>query len=330
MQIKLFIFTLVTLSLVACGGSSAGPALDPNTDGFTVSDATQEELDEAANSGEGAEGSYTHDEETGVLTITLSTSSFNCGPVAGTVTATVISLSETELVVQFGGDSGNVTWTRVENTGSGIVGIWQTTDPNLYMILNGDGSAQLFGEQQICDEDRPRNEEQCLLVNASTASITIDGDLGDWESVDQAATLTDAIGDQVGDDPGADAIAMKVAYANGTIFILSEFAAPPSTAFQNSSAPNGGSYRLVVQGYNGLSAGGTIYYAPQTESWELSSISPNTSAAVGATGIEWSVDISANLGEGFEGVDLIMVQPVDCSVGSCEFLDSLDCAYFAL
>lgn len=328
MPAKKILSSLIALCLLACGGDGAGPAVDPNTDEFTVSDAAQEELDDAADSGEGAEGSYTHDEETGVLTITLTSSSFDCGPVAGTVTATVISLSETELVVQFEGDSTYVTWTRVESTGSGIIGIWQTSDPDLYMILSEDGSAQLFGEEQICQEDRPRNDEQCLLVTASSASIAIDGDLSDWESVDQAATLTDPTGDQVGDDLGADGTAMKVAYADGSIFILSEFAAPPSTSFQNSSAPNGGSYRLVVQGYNGLSTEATLYYAPQSESWELSSFSEGASAAVGPTGIEWSVDISAHLGEGFGGVDFIMVQPIDCSVGSCEYLDSLDCAYF--
>jgi hypothetical protein len=51
-------------------------------------------------------------------------------------------------------------------------------------------------------------------------------------------------------------------------------------------------------------------------------------AAVGADGIEWQVDMSSYIGEGFEGVELIMVEPIDCVDSNCGTTDSIDCGYF--
>ena len=240
------------------------------------------------------------------------------------------SVSATELSLRFEGDSSSVLWARVDELGEGIVGIWRTTDPDLFLILASDGSAQIFGEQEVCNNDRPRNGDNCLLVEASSAAITIDGNLDDWDSVGSESSISDPAGDYDGDDPGADLLGTRVAFSGSVVSVLTELAVAPSESFQNADSPNGGSYRIVVQGYNGLSVEGTLFYSPSSESWELSSFTGGVSAEVGPTGIEWSVDISSYLGEGFESLDFIMVEPRDCSVGSCASLDSAECAYFDL
>lgn len=325
-----WISSAFTILLLACGGADPSAAVDPATDEFTISDADRDALEEAAETGEGAEGSYSFDDASSTLTITIASSTFDCGPQVGTIIATVQTVNEEELVLRFEGDDGDVVFTRVDEGGDGLVGIWRTSNPDLYLILAPDGSAQIFGEQEVCNEDRPRNEESCLLVEPPAASIVVDGNLDDWDGVGSLAATTDPVGDHVGDDSGADVVGSRVAFSDGTVFVLTELAADPSESFQNSSAPNGGSYRLVVQGYNGLSEEATLYYGPGSETWELMSFGSGVAAAVGPLGIEWSVDISGSLGEGFESVDFIMVEPRDCSVGSCQILDAVECAYFEL
>jgi hypothetical protein len=310
--------------VVACGSDSK-PVVDPQTDDFTLSDAEQKELDDAAAEGEGAEGSYSYDEGAMSLTITLVESSFDCGPV-GTLVATVESLSATTLVLRFGDDDSPVAWTRMDE-GEGLAGVWKTNAPTLYLILGNDGSAQIFGEAMTCDEgDRPRNEDQCYLTEAPPVAISIDGDLSDWDSLGAAAAKSDPAGDQQGSDPGADVLSTKLAYNDGVVYVYTQLAGAPSTAFQNSGAPNGGVYQFVMNGYNGLSVEATVFYVPATETWEMMSFTNGVEFAVGDDGIEWAVDISSYLGEGFGGVDFIMVQPRECN--GCDTLDDVDCLFF--
>ena len=167
--------------------------------------------------------------------------------------------------------------------------------------------------------------QNCLLAEASTAPIVIDGNLNDWSAVGPAASVPDPAGDHEGDDPGADVLGSKVAYSDGMVYVLTELAGAPSTAFQRSSPPNDGSYRLTIQGYNGLSLQAELFYSPQSEGWELTSFTGGVTAEAGEGGIEWAADISSYLGEGFESVDFIMVEP-----RKADALDAVECTYFEL
>ncbi len=144
------------------------------------------------------------------------------------------------------------------------------------------------------------------------------------------STVDDPAGDHQSDDPGADLLGTKVAFDGSTVSVLTQLAAAPSEEFQNSSQPNDGSYRLLLQGYNGLSVEATLFYSPESQSWELSSFTGGVEAAAGPDGIEWSVDISSYLGEGFESVHFIMVEPRGCGVEECGALDAAECVYFDL
>jgi len=300
------------------------------TDDFTVSEEDQEMLDDAAENGEGAEGTYTYDEDTGALTITIETSSFDCGPEVGTVLATVESMTATELTLKFDEEGGSVVWTRVDKGGEGIVGIWFTADPGWYLILGEDGGAQIFGEQELCDEDRPRNGNNCLLVEPSESAITIDGALGDWAGVGQAASIEDPTGDHDGDDEGADFTGLRVAFDGTSVHVLVEIPTGPSTSFQNGNGSTAGSYRLTVQGDNALSEQATMFYNPGDEAWEVMGYSDNVEAAAGEDGLEWSIDVSDAAGEGFEEVDFIFFESQGCNEQECGRLDDGECAYFEI
>jgi hypothetical protein len=136
--------------------------------------------------------------------------------------------------------------------------------------------------------------------------------------------VSDPAGDHSSEDDGADVIASRVAYSDGIVYVLTELSGGPSTSFQNSSPPNDGSYRLTIRGYNGLSLEATLFYSAENQMWELMSFTGGVTAAASDTGIEWAADISSYLGEGFESVDFIMVEPR----GAMGSFDAVECSYF--
>ena len=312
----------------ACGGGSA--PIDPDTDEFDVDPGDQTDIDAAAASGDGAEGSYSYDDVSDTLTITIAASTFECGIIVGTIVATVVELTATTMVWEFVDDDGGVTWTRVDNGTSGVVGIWRTDDPDLYLILSADGDAQIFGEGEVCDDDRPRNDEGCFEIGLTGVDITIDGDLAEWSSVAQSASISDDADDYLGSDDGADLRAMKVEFGGDTVYVLTQLYNAPSTAFQADRPPNSGAYRLTVAGTNGLSLVERAHYDPIGESWAVvGDGGGKIAAAVGTDGIEWSVDVSDYVGEGFTSVDLILIETLDC-VEECGAIDYVNCGYFAV
>lgn len=322
---------VVAAAIAGCGGNDAS-SIDPQTDDFVVDTATQEQIDNAAKSGDGAEGSYVFDETTGALTITITSSSFACNIEVGTLRAIVVEVDATTLVLEFD-DGGGATWTRidmgVENPANPVVGIWMTSDPELYLVLANDMTAQLFGQGDECYDDRPRNQNNCLRLEPSSAAIVIDGDLSDWGAVPAASKLEDPAGDFAGSDPGADLAELAAVYDGTHLHWLMGLHAAPSQSFQGGQEPNGGAYRVTIQGYNGLSDGATVTYSPIEESWVQVGITSDIQMAVGATGIEFSLDISAFVGEGFESVDLILLEAIDNS-GIGGNLDDMYCGYLPI
>ena len=331
-------FAAVVLAFAsACsGGGGEGSVVDPSIDEFDVAPSVQTELDDAASNGGGAEGSYQYDEGAGTLTITINTTSFACGIETGVLEATVISISDTTLVLRFGNEEedGNVVWTRqdmgVSEPTSALVGIWKTLEPELFLILSNDGGAQVFGADEMCDsnDDRERNGDNCLLMGIDGGSdIDIDGEFEDWNAINSSATLEDPAGDYEGSDEGADLKELQVAWSFDTLYVRMDVHAVPSEAFQSSQAPNGGVYRLTVRGDGGLSLSSRVAYSPENQSWYAIDSNSDIQIGVGHAGIEWSINVGSYLGEGFETIDLIMVEPMDCGAGNCETLDYMDCAW---
>jgi len=326
---------MVTRNLVMCVGlclalgcGSNSSAVEPNTNEFDIDPSTQMELDDAAENGLGAEGSYDYDDQDGRLTITLTESDFGCGPTLGTIVAIVTELTATTMVWEFEGeDDAGVTWTRVDAGTSGVVGVWRTNDPNLFLILSSDGWAQLFGQDDMCDDDRPRNSNNCVELGLSGLDITIDGDLSDWDGAAGDATISDDQDDYTGGDGGADLRSLKVEYGSQALYVLMQIHGGPATSFQNGAPPNSGAYRLTVQGDNGLSLSERVMYVPELSDWATQGDSSAVTMDVGDEGIEFRIDLSAHAGPGFETIDMIMVEPIDCSGGTCESLDSMDCGY---
>ena len=249
----------------------------------------------------------------------------------GVLAATVVELGPSTLVLRFGDDDATTTWTRVDmgvtNATSPIVGIWKTVDPEIYLVLANDGAAQLFGQADECQQDRPKNSQGCVLTEASTTSIAIDGDLSDWDPLGAASRLSDPSGDYQGDDAGADLAGLAAVYDGTSLYVLMSLHAAPSESFQGRGVPESAAYRITIQGYNGLSLSAEAGYSPENQTWGIVRGSSEISLAAGDTGIEWSADISSYVGEGFEQIDFIMVEPIDCGIGNCEQLDTMDCAY---
>lgn len=124
---------------------------------------------------------------------------------------------------------------------------------------------------------------------------------------------------------------MKVEYSPGTVSVLQQLAGPPSTAFEGGGPDlGGGVYRLYVRGSNGLSLYERVVYDADAEAFVVQGDAGGAvTAAAGADGIEWQVDVSSYVGEGFTEVDLILVETLDCSSG-CEPLDQLSCGFFEI
>lgn len=329
--------TMALLGLVAvaggCGGAAADAPVEPETGDFDVDPHVQDEIDEAAETGDGAEGSYAHDDQAGTLTVTISASSFACGIEPGdTFTAIITELTATTMVWEFTDGDGGVTWTRIDNSAEvSVIGIWTTTDPDLYLVLGDDGAAQIFGADMDCsDDDRPRNGDNCLEMGLTGNDIFIDGDLSDWNGLNQDAILTDDAGDHDGGDAGADLKALKVEFFGSSLMVLLQLHGAPSTEFQNRPPPQSGSYRLTVRGDNGLSVQEVVFYDPGSGAFVTQGYAANVTAAAGADGIEWAVDVSGYDGPGFEQIDMIMVEAIDCGSGACEYLDAMDCGYVGI
>lgn len=320
MQRVIGLLVAAMIGASGCGGSAA--AVDPDTDEFDVSPSDQAAIDDAASSGDGAEGTYSYDEAGGTLTLTLTASTFECGIETGTLVANV-TLTPRKMVWTWPDGDGEVTWIRVDMNGTGIVGIWTTDDPNLYLILSADGTAQVFGDGEACDDDRTRNEENCVQMGLSGATIAMDGDFSDWSDVGRNATLEDESGDHTGSDAGLDLKRLRVEYAMDVVYALTELHAPLSTDPTIE-------YRITVRGDGGLSLYETVYYDTQTQQFATRGYASEIDAVVGDEGIEWSIDVSAYAsGEHpFANIDMVMIDPMDCSGSTCQSVDYMDCAWF--
>ncbi|MCB9558559.1 MAG: hypothetical protein H6707_20750 [Deltaproteobacteria bacterium] len=312
---------LLLLSWVIAAGcsDSAGLSLTPRIDQFTVPTTEQTKIKAAAEQGSAAEASYAYDATSKKLTIDISASGFKCGIEKGRLVAQVTELSATNMVWQFEGAKDTTRWTRVDQGTSGIVGVWFAAEGELYLIVTADNKAQLFGKGEECVAERARHpQSNCLEVPPASTAISIDGDLADWSSVGTAATLNDDLGDQSGADAGGDIKALKLAYADNAIYIYLQLAAAPSTDF---GYENGKSYRLTVQGDNGISFVVNVYYDASRQSWQANNTPKEITFAVGSEGIEWRVDVSAYAGQGFKEVERVMVE-------AREAVDFIDCAWF--
>ena len=314
------VFGLAALmAATACGGDDSG-SVDPQTDDFDLSPEEEEAIEDAASEGDEAGGGYTL--EDGVLTLTVESTNFSCGIEPGPLVVTVTELSATTMVWNID-DDGVVTWTRLSSESEGVVGVWSTDEPELFLIISEDGTFQLIGQPPCEDENRNRNQEGCLELGLDGLDPVIDGDLSEWSGTSGDTRLTDPADDYEGDDPGADLAGLRVAYSGDSLFVLMELHNTPSEAFTASGA----SYRLTVRGDNGLSTGERVYF--DGEQWTTASESSQVAAAVGDSGIEFSVDLSDASGEGFENIDLIMVEAVDFSDGFTQ-LDDMDCGYLTV
>lgn len=319
---------LICWMMISCSTGSA-LKIEPNIEEFELDSATTDKIDQAAEEGEGAKAEYTYDEGENTITLRIKASSFDCGIEKGVFVAKVTELTATTMKWEFTDGDGTVTWTRLDQGTSGIVGVWETTDPPLFLVLSGDRTAQIFGRGEECEPERKRNHQNCLQTIAITDPISIDGDFSDWASAGIQASLTDETGDQSGDDLGADLKILQTAFSGNAVYVHVEFAAPPSTKFQRFSAPNDGVYRFTIQGYNGLSFQQFVYYDQSSETWAADAYgATEITFAVGDGGIEWRIDVSEYLGQGFEEIDLIMIEPMGYSTG--DRLDEMDCAWFKL
>jgi hypothetical protein len=309
--------------LVACAGPSP---VNPKVDEFQIDAPQATELEEAAKSGHGAEGTYVA--SGGTVKLNLASSTFSCGIQPGTLVATVQSVSATDMLWRFE-DGNEVAWTRVDGGTGDVVGVWKNAEVGLYLILSADGTVQLFGKGEVCESDRRRNAESCYELALAPAAITIDGDLADWDAVGPQAALSDEAGDSAGGDPGADLAGLKVVYRENTVYVLMALHHAPSTSFQGGQSPNSAAYRLTIRGKNGLSLAERFAYSPESGTWQVlgDSQSGGFAAAAGPTGIEWSVDVSSYAGAGFTEVSVILPEAIDCGQG-CQSLDQSTCGYF--
>lgn len=74
-----------------------------------------------------ASGTYTYDPGTGILTLNITSSDFECeGPEIGTDEFTVLSLTSTTMTWQM--EDGDMTWTRDSGISGDIVGTWESYD----------------------------------------------------------------------------------------------------------------------------------------------------------------------------------------------------------
>lgn len=316
---------LVVVWLLAVGCGSDGQAsIVPDTQGFDVDPEVEQEIEDAARTGDGAEGGYVFDEAGETITLTFESSTFDCQIEANVpLVATVTELTATTMTWEFA-DGGTAMWMRLDNGTSGIQGIWKTEAPTFYLVLDAEGGAQIFGSELVCNDERRRNGNSCYQVTPASIAVSLDGDASEWDGVDPLAQLADDAGDHQGSDPGADLKGLRVAVSQGKLYVFTELASAPSTEFQGRQAPNGGSYRLTVQDSSGLSYQDRLAYSPESESWGLQVGLSGIEAAVTATGIEWSVSVSLSVDE----VSLILIEPVDCSVG-CTVLDEMPCGFFS-
>jgi hypothetical protein len=95
-----------------------------------------------------ASGTYSYDEAEGVLLLDTTSSDFDCsGPEVGQDTLTVISLSQTTMIMA-GSDGFEMTWTRQAGNAEDITGTWHYTNPRgstYEFILRADSSFTLYG-----------------------------------------------------------------------------------------------------------------------------------------------------------------------------------------
>ena len=145
---------IILMSCVFMFGCKSGDKVDvvPKTEEFTLDPEKADQLAEAAKAGNGAEASYTYDESGKVLTLVISATNFECGIEAGTMDAVLTEAPTTTMDWQFTESEIQVSFVRVDEGATGVVGIWKT-DPDLYLILMADGTAQVLGEFDECGDD---------------------------------------------------------------------------------------------------------------------------------------------------------------------------------
>ena len=255
----------VVLGIIVLGGCSGSGRVVPRISDFDVSPAVVDAVDTASRVA-GAEGIYVYDDVGQTLSIDLTKSDFECNVETGILVVDLTELTATAMMWKFS-DGGTVSWERVDNGTRGVVGIWKARDFELYVIIGTSGTAQIVGETEPCNDERRRNGNSCYEVTPSTEMIVIDGDLADWATVGQAASLSDPSGDSTGPDNGADVEGLSVAYSNDTLYVLMDLVGSPSTMFQARPPPNQGIYRLTVRGSNGLSLVERLSYTPETSTW---------------------------------------------------------------
>ena len=278
---------VVFVTIVGCSNSKVSVDLDR----FELAPDQRTRVEGVEEAGGTATGEYTYDATSGVLAITLDSSSFECEgkPAEGDViTATVLLLNATTMTWDLEGEE--VSLSRVDSAAQGLSGVWETADDNgdlLFILLSDDGSGGIVGEESCVV--REKSEHNCDIVAPGNASITIDGDLNDWETVGSAATVMDSQGDNGTGGPGGDIKALRVATGSDALFLLVEFYAAPVIGANER-------FEIVVQeGSDGGSGGSEIYeivYNEIGQVWESVGVNAgNGQFAVGATGIEWEVPL---------------------------------------
>ena len=125
----LAVFVVMSFLTIACGGSGGDGAGGGDTTG-------------------NAGGSYSYDDTSQTLSITITSSDFDgdCGPEPGTEDFTVTSLTATTMVWE-DSDSDVMTWTRTNGNDGDMEGTWNMSfdEVTMQLVIDGAGNFTISG-----------------------------------------------------------------------------------------------------------------------------------------------------------------------------------------
>jgi len=323
--------SLLIGALMFTASCSKGRSVAVDLTTFTLDPVEIQEIEAAEESGAGAEGAIDYNETTNILTISVTASDFDCEgkPVSGdTLVATVTQLDATTMIWDMDGDI--IEWTRIDDSGTGIEGVWKNVDDEgtFFLLVNSNGTAQLVNDEGCDGEEdgRTKNDQSCLVGSLTGLSITVDGDLSDWTGIQPEGVLEDTEGDANHATAGGDIKSLKMEIEHPNLYLLVEFYTPPSSDFfRPGPPPANGELRFHVADRGGSNIYSRVIYSEGNSAWEFISgdAAWNLAVTPDGTGMEFSIPLSQFPSEPF--FDIIRFEARDCAAGSsCTIIDELD------